>query len=90
VIRHQVRGKRATVVVSVPSAGTLIAGGRGLSRVQRSVHTAGTVTVTLRLSKADQRFVVHHHDRRLMAPIRLSFTPGRGKRLEASVAVLMR
>jgi hypothetical protein len=90
VMRHRVKGKHATVVVSVPSAGTLSAGGGGLSRVRRSVGGAGTVTVTLKLSKRDQRFVARHHGRLLMAPIRLSFVPSHGKRLEAQVAVLMR
>jgi hypothetical protein len=54
------------------------------------VRGAGTVTVTLGLSRADQRFVARHHGRRLMAPVRLSFSPTRGKRLQAQVAVLMR
>jgi hypothetical protein len=90
VIRHRVSGKRATVVVSVPSAGTLSAGGAGLSRVSRIVRGPGQVTVTLRLSRAEQRFVAHHHNRRLEAPIRLSFAPNRGKRMTAQVAVLIR
>jgi hypothetical protein len=68
----------------------LTAGGQGLSRVTKSVRKAGTVTVTLRLSGAEQRFVAHHHARRLMAPIRLSFTPARGGRMTAQIAVLMR
>ena len=90
VLRHRVQGKRATVVVSVPSAGTLLAGGNGLARVSKQVRRAGVVTVTLRLSAADQRFVARHHNRRLEAPIRLSFRPSHGRRLEAQVAVLMR
>jgi hypothetical protein len=90
VIRHRVSGKHATVVVSVPSAGTLLAGGNGLSRVTKAVRNAGTVQVTLKLSTREQQFVAHHHNRRLMAPIRLSFTPSHGKRMTAQVAVLMR
>jgi hypothetical protein len=90
ILRHTVRGKRATIVVSVPSAGTLLAGGQGLSRASKQVRGAGTVTVSLRLSKADQRFVARHHGRRLMAPIRLAFRPTHGTRIEAQVAVLMR
>jgi hypothetical protein len=90
VLRHRVKGKRATIVVSVPSAGTLLAGGQGLSRIAKQVGGAGVVTVTLRLSRADQRFVAHHHGRRLEAPIRLSFSPTRGTRMQAQVAVLLR
>ena len=90
VIRHSVNGKHATVVVSVPSAGTLVAGGRGISRVVRHLRGRGKVTVRLQLSRADQRFVARHHGRRLMAPISLSFVPAHGKRLSARVAVLMK
>jgi hypothetical protein len=48
------------------------------------------LTVTLRLSKRDQQFVARHHGRSLMAPVRLSFVPSHGRRLEAQVAVLIR
>lgn len=90
VLSHSVKGKRARIVVSVPSAGTLFAGGHGLSRIAKQVRGAGVVTVTLRLSAAAQRFVTRHQGRRLMAPIGLSFRPTSGKRLQAQVAVLMR
>jgi len=89
VIRHRVSGRTATIVVSVPSAGTLVAGGPGVSRV--ATHSGGPARITIRLhlSRADQRFVARHGGRRLMAPIRLSFTPTHGGRLHAHVAVLM-
>jgi hypothetical protein len=90
VLRHRVHGKTATVVVQVPSAGMLIAGGHGVTRITKHVGSAGVATVALRLSRADQRFVTRHHGRSLMAPIKLSFVPSRGRRLEAQVAVLMR
>ncbi|MCL2769693.1 MAG: hypothetical protein FWD42_06230, partial [Solirubrobacterales bacterium] len=70
--------------------GTLLAGGNGVARVAKQVRGAGVVTVTLALSQADQRFLARHHGRRLEAPIRLSFRPTRGKRLQAQVAVLLR
>jgi hypothetical protein len=90
VIRHTVKGKHATVVVSVPAAGTLVANGGGVDRASRVVRRAGTVTLTLRLSRGEQRFVDHHRNRRLKVPIKLSFTPAHGTRLSAHVAVLMR
>jgi hypothetical protein len=90
VLRHSVSGKRATVVVSVPAAGRLVADGGGVPRTVRRERSAGIVTLTLRLSKSEQRFVAHHHNRRLEVPIRLSFTPGHGPRLSARLAVLMR
>ncbi|MCL2770426.1 MAG: hypothetical protein FWD42_10020, partial [Solirubrobacterales bacterium] len=90
VLRHSVRGKHATVVVSVPSAGRLIADGGGVLRSARMIGKAGTVTLTLELSRSEQRFVAGHRGRRLKVPIRLSFTPARGQSLQARVAVLMR
>jgi hypothetical protein len=90
VIRHTVSGKHATVVVSVPSAGMLVADGGGVHRASRRVRGAGTVTLQLRLSAAEQRFVAHHRGRRLKVPIQLSFTPGHGRRMQARVAVLMK
>jgi hypothetical protein len=54
------------------------------------VRKAGTVTLTLRLSSAEQRFVARHHNRRLKVPIKLSFTAAHGRQLSARVAVLMR
>jgi hypothetical protein len=90
VIRHTVKGKHATVVVSVPSAGRLIADGGGVVPSSRAIATAGIVTMTLRLSRTEQRFVAHHHGRRLKVPIKLSFTPAHGGQLSARVAVLMR
>jgi hypothetical protein len=89
VLRHSVRGRHATVVVSVPSAGRLTADGGGVLRSSRVIAKAGTVTLTLRLSRSEQRFVARHRGRRLKVPIKLSFTPGRGQRLQARVAVLM-
>jgi hypothetical protein len=90
VIRHTVKGKHATVVVSVPSAGMLVADGGGVHRATRRVSKAGTVTLSLQLSKSEQRFVADHHGRRLKVPIKLSFTPGHGPQLSARVAVLMK
>jgi hypothetical protein len=90
VLHHRVSGKRATVVVSVPAAGRLVADGGGVPRTVRRVSAAGIVTLPLQLSKSEQRFVAHHRDRRLEVPIRLSFTPTHGRQLSARVAVLMR
>ncbi len=49
VVRHAVHGRRATIAVSVPSAGTLVATGAGLSRGTAKAGAAGTVTVGLEL-----------------------------------------
>jgi hypothetical protein len=90
VIGHTVSGTHATVVISVPSAGRLVADGGGVIRTTKLIAKAGIVTMTIRLSKSEQRFVAHHHGRRLEVPIRLSFSPAHGPRLSARVAVLMK
>ncbi|MCL2769216.1 MAG: hypothetical protein FWD42_03805 [Solirubrobacterales bacterium] len=90
VVRHRVKGKRATITIAVPSAGRLVADGGGVHRTIEVVHGAGTVTLTLQLSRAQQRFVARHHGRLLQVPITLSFAPSHGTRLQARVAVLMR
>ncbi|MCL2770108.1 MAG: hypothetical protein FWD42_08400 [Solirubrobacterales bacterium] len=90
VLRHSVKGRHATVVVSVPSAGRLIADGGGVLRSSRVIAKAGTVTLTLELSRSEQRFVARHRGRRLKVPLELSFIPARGQSLQARVAVLMR
>jgi hypothetical protein len=90
VVRRIVRHRRATLVVSVPSAGRLVAGGGGVLRSTKVIRRAGIVTMTLRLSTGEQRFLAHHHNRRLEVPLELSFSPSHGGRLSARVAVLMR
>jgi hypothetical protein len=90
VLRHTVSGKHAIVVVSVPSAGRLYADGGGVIRSSRVIRKAGTVTMTLKLSKAEQLFLARHHGRRLKVPIKLSFTPTHGRNMRAQVAVLMK
>ena len=90
VIRHNVSGNHATVVVQVPSAGTLVADGGAVRKATRRITKAETLTLTLPLSHSGQRFLAHHHGRRLQVPITLSFSPSQGPRLQARVAVLMR
>jgi hypothetical protein len=89
VIRHSVRGPVARIVVSVPSAGTLTATGRGLSRVTKKVGKAGTITVRLRLKRA-QRLQTQQHDRRQRVAVRLMFLTRHGRRLSGHVVVLLR
>jgi hypothetical protein len=90
VLRHRVKGRTATIAVSVPSAGRLVASGSGLSRTTRTANAAGTVTVTVALSPSEQRFLSHHLGRRLRATVKLLFTPKHGSRLSTSVTVLIR
>ena len=89
VLRDSVKGAKATIVASVPSAGRLVASGKGLSRVTRRLGKAGTTTVTLTLSKQDQLVLAQHPGRRLKVSVKLLFTPTHGSRLSASVTLLM-
>ena len=89
VVRHSVKGETATVAVSVPAAGKLVATGSGLSATTGKAAGAGTVTVKLTLSKHEQTFLAEHADRELRVSIELTFTPKKGGRLKSSVTVLM-
>ena len=91
VARHSVKGGTATIAVSVPSAGELVASGKGLSRASKNAGGAGTVTVKLRLSNKEHAFLAHHPGRRLAARVKLVFTPTpkHGAKLSTSVTVLI-
>jgi hypothetical protein len=90
VVRHRVRGSVATILVSVPSAGKLLAGGDGLSRANRKVKKAGTVMLRLTLSKSKRRMLSHHRGRGLRITVKLLFVPSHGGRLSGHVTVLVR
>jgi hypothetical protein len=90
VVRHRVHGSVATILVSVPSAGKLLAGGNGLSRATRKVKKAGTVTLRLTLSKNKRRMLSHHRGRGLRIAVKLLFVPSHGGRLSGHVTVLVR
>ena len=87
VVKHSVKGKTATIQVSVPSAGKLVATGKGLSKASKKAGGATTLTVKLTLSKAEQAFLNKHHAKRLKAKISLTFTPKKGSKLKTSTTV---
>jgi hypothetical protein len=89
VTHHSVKGKTATISVSVPSAGKLVATGKGLSKGSGKIGKGGTITVKLTLSKAEQAFLKKHHARRLRAKINLTFTPKKGGKLKTSTTVFI-
>jgi hypothetical protein len=84
---HKVKGKKATFVVSVPSAGKLYASAAGLSNATMMAGKAGSVTLKLTLSSKEQTLLAHHHDRKLAAQVRLQFTPSHGNTLTSTVTV---
>jgi hypothetical protein len=90
IVRHSVRGGVATIVVSVPSAGKLTAGGRGFSRVTRKLEKAGRMTLRLIPTRGTRRFLARHRKHGLKATVKLSFVPSHGGRLSNHVTVHVR
>ena len=94
---HKVKGKTATIAVSVPTAGKLTASGKGLiaasgaSKASKSTSSAtgATLTVKLILSKAEAAFLSKHKGRKLQAKVHLTFTPKKGAQLKATTTVLV-
>ncbi len=89
VTSHKVKGNTATIQVSVPSAGKLTATAKGLSKGSKKTAGAGTVTVKLHLTTAEQATLKTHKGRKLAAKVKLSFAPKRGGRLTTSTTVLI-
>jgi hypothetical protein len=89
VVRHSGNGKTATIAVSVPAAGKLMATGKGLSRATGNAGGAGTVTVKMTLSSNEQAFLTKHHGRRLKVAVKLLFTPKKGAKLKTTTTVLI-
>jgi hypothetical protein len=93
VVKHSVKGHTATLEVSVPAAGKLVASGRGLSKAAKKAGGAGTVTVKVSLTKSEAAFVEkfrsRHKGRRLLVKVHLTFTPKKGARLKTSTTVFI-
>jgi hypothetical protein len=90
ILHHSFRSGIATIVLSVPSAGRLVASSHGFARGARTLRKAGTVTLKLALSKSERGLLVHHPPRRLKIAVKLKFTPTHGARLAAQATVVVR
>jgi len=78
VVSHKVKGKTATIVVSVPAAGKLAVSGKGLS--SSSKKASGRETLTFRLNQKQAG--------KLTTKIKLTFTPsGKGKKQSKTLSV---
>ena len=86
---HKVKGKTATIAVTVPAAGKLVATSKGLSKASKTASGASTVTVKLTLTKAETARLAKHRGRKLRAKIKLQFTPKKGSKLATSTTVLI-
>ncbi len=89
VLKSSVKGRTATIDVSVPAPGRLIATAGGLSKATRKTSKAGTVTVKLTLTRGEAAFLAKHHGRKLKTTINLRFTPKKGARLQTTTTVLI-
>jgi hypothetical protein len=89
VTKHMVKGKTATFVVSVPSAGKLTAKGAGLTSAAKTVSAAKSITLKVKLTKNEQAFLARHPHRKLKLHVKLQFTPKKGARLSSAVTVLI-
>ena len=89
VVSHKVKGKTATLAVSVPGAGKLVASAKGLSKASKKAGGATTLTVKLTLTKGEAAFLGKHKGRKLAAKVKLTFTPKKGAKLRTSTTVLI-
>ena len=86
---HKVKGNTATIQVSVPAAGKLVATSKGLSRGLGKTAKAGTVTVKLHLTNGETAKLKKHRGRKLRAKVTLRFTPTKGGGLSTTTTVLV-
>ncbi len=72
VISHKVKHANATIVLEVPGAGRLAAGGRGIHSISRETAQAERVTIHPSLTRAGSSSLRKHH-RRLKVPVKVTF-----------------
>jgi hypothetical protein len=89
VVSHEVKGKTATIQVKVPSAGKLVASGKGLFKASKKTKGASTLTVMLTLTNGEAAALSKHKGRKLKAKINLTFTPTKGGKLKTATTVIV-
>ena len=89
VLKSSVKGRAATIDVSVPAPGRLMATGGGLSKATKKASKAGIVTVKLTLTTVEAAFLAKHHGRKLKTTIELRFYPKSGSRLKTTTTILI-
>ena len=88
IVSHRTSGSRAILRVRVPTAGRILTSGRDLRVVRRHLGKAGTVKLTVRLTRTGVQ-LLHRHGR-LRIGLRVEFIPRSGRRAKASVTVTFR
>jgi hypothetical protein len=89
VTRQRVEGKTATIQVSVPAAGKLVATAKGLSKASKTAKGATILTLKLTLTNAEAAFLGKHKARKLKAKVNIQFTPKKGGKLKTTTTVLI-
>jgi hypothetical protein len=89
VLRHSANANTATIAVSVPSAGRLVASGAEIKRSVKRVAKAGTVTIGVTLTSHGLRVLAKNPHQRVNANVKLRFTPEHGAPLTAYVRLLL-
>jgi hypothetical protein len=90
VVHRSLHGRVLTITVSVPSAGTLLATGRGLAGKRKKVRHAGVTTIKLLLLRGSKHSRAHGRRRPRRVVVKLMFIPTHGPRLSAHVTLVAR
>jgi hypothetical protein len=85
VLSHSFKGRRATIVVQVPSAGVLTLAGKKLLAVRHETAKAERVTLHPTLTRAGVASVRKSHRRGLKVPVKVTFKPVSGASSSATV-----
>jgi hypothetical protein len=77
--------------VAVPSSGKLTADGVGLSKATKSAKGRETITVMLKVkpTKAQAALLAHHHGRKLVDHVKLTFGLANGRKLTKTFSVVV-
>ncbi len=89
VVGHSVKGSHASIRVTVPSAGTLVAAGGSIKRSVKRVAKAGTVRIDVTLTSQRLRVLAKNPHQRVNAKVKLRFRSKHGAPLTAYVRLLM-
>jgi hypothetical protein len=89
VLSHKVKGKQATIIVQVPSAGTLSLSGKGVRSAHQEAARAERKTLQIVLTRAAGASLkrLHRSHRRLTVPVKVSFKPVTGSSSSAGVSL---
>jgi hypothetical protein len=90
VVHRSLHGRVLTITVNVPSAGTLLATGRGLAGKRKKVRRAGVTTIKLLLPRGGKHSRAHGRRRPRRVVVKLVFIPTHGPRLSAHVTLIAR